>query len=59
VRKASGRDRFERDLALLTRVRESYRRQATASDWVRIDGERPKEAIAAEIARIARQRLAV
>ena len=29
----SGRDRYERDLALLTRVRESYRRQAAAQGW--------------------------
>jgi dTMP kinase len=40
-RKAAGRDRYERDLSLLSRVRESYRRQATASGWVLIDGEQP------------------
>jgi dTMP kinase len=58
ARKAAGRDKFERDLALLTRVRESYRRQARQSGWARVDGERPKEEIAAEIARVVGERLA-
>jgi dTMP kinase len=39
-RKALGRDRYERDLALLARVRESYRRQAEDSRWLLLDGER-------------------
>jgi hypothetical protein len=30
-------------------VRESYRRQAVAPDWVRLDGERPKDAVAAVV----------
>ena len=34
------RDKYERDLALLSRVRESYRRQAAAGGWLRLDGER-------------------
>ena len=59
ARKAAGRDKFERDLVLLTRVRESYRRQAQHAGWVRIDGERPKDEIAAEISRVVRDRLAV
>src|SRR3989442_10464432 len=46
-RKAVDRDRYERDLAMQQRVRESYRRQASEEGWVTIDGERPKEAIAA------------
>jgi dTMP kinase len=33
-RKSTGRDRHERDLALLSRVRESYRRQAAAGGWL-------------------------
>ena len=49
-RKTADRDRYERDLALLARVRESYRRQAEAPGWVRIDGERSKELVAADIA---------
>ena len=40
-RKAVGRDRYERDLSLLSRVRQSYLRQAAAFGWVLIDGERP------------------
>jgi dTMP kinase len=59
ARKAAGRDKFERDLALLTRVRESYRRQASQTGWVRVDGELSKDAIAAEIARVVGERLAV
>ena len=49
ARKALGRDRYERDLALLTRVRESYRRLARAHGWVSFDGERPKDDLAREI----------
>ncbi len=49
-RKTADRDRYERDLALLARVRESYRRQAAAPGWVRIDGERSREQVAADIA---------
>ncbi len=41
-RKATGRDRYERDLSLLARVRESYRRQAEQPGWVLINGELPK-----------------
>ena len=41
-RKAHDRDRYERDLSLLGRVRESYRRQAHQPDWVIIDGEQTK-----------------
>ena len=48
-RKAQNRDRYERDLALLARVRESYRRQALQPDWVLVDGEQTKDAIADQI----------
>jgi len=48
-RKAHDRDRYERDLALLSRVSDSYRRQAAQPDWVRIDGERSKDEIAADV----------
>lgn len=44
-RKATGRDRYERDLALLARVRASYRRQAEQPDWVMINGELPKNEV--------------
>ena len=48
-RKAHGRDKFERDLPLLSRVRESYRRQAAAEGWEVIDGARSKEEIEEDI----------
>jgi dTMP kinase len=48
-RKAHDRDRYERDLSLLARVRASYLRQTTQPDWVRIDGEQPKELIAEQV----------
>jgi dTMP kinase len=48
-RKAVDRDRYERDLAMQGRVRESYRRQASEPNWVVLDGERDKAAIAADV----------
>jgi dTMP kinase len=48
-RKALERDRYERDLAMQARVRDSYRRQAGAGSWAVIDGERAREAIAADV----------
>ena len=48
-RKSVDRDRYERDLAMQTRVRESYRRLASEQNWLRLDGERPKDAIAADV----------
>jgi dTMP kinase len=56
-RKAVDRDRFERDLALLARVRASYQRQAAEQSWTVIDGEQAREAIAAEIVSAAASRL--
>jgi dTMP kinase len=49
-RKAAGRDRYERDLALLGRVRESYRRQAAVHRWIVIDGEMPKDQVSRAVA---------
>ena len=57
-RKAAGRDRYERDLQLLSRVRASYARQAQAADWFRLDGERPKADVAAEVIEAVSTRLA-
>jgi dTMP kinase len=51
-RKSQDRDRFERDVAMLARVRDSYLRQAAAQGWACIDGERPKDEIAEEIATV-------
>ena len=48
-RKMTNRDKYERDLALLSRVRDSYRAQAQTRGWLQLDGERPKDAVAAEI----------
>jgi dTMP kinase len=48
-RKAHDRDRYERDLALLGRVRESYRRQSEQAHWIKIDGERTKDQIAEDV----------
>jgi len=48
-RKTSNRDKYERDLALLSRVRESYRGQAQDEDWLSLNGERAKEAVAADV----------
>jgi len=47
-RKRDGRDRYEQDLALLARVRESYLRQA-AGAWARIDADRHRDAVAADV----------
>jgi len=47
-RKAVGRDRYERDLALLGRVRKSYLEQLKET-WVRVDGEQSKEDVAEEV----------
>jgi dTMP kinase len=57
ARKSSGRDRYERDLGLLARVRDSYRRQASERDWVVIDAEQSKDAVAEAVARAVLPRL--
>lgn len=49
ARKATGRDRYERDLGLLSRVRESYRRQSRQDGWLMLDGERPRAAVSADV----------
>jgi thymidylate kinase len=57
-RKAANRDRYERDLALLSRVRDSYRRQAAEGGWLCLDGERPREAVSADVTRAVESQLA-
>ena len=57
ARKTIGRDRYERDLALLTKVRESYLRQAAQPDWVRIDAEQSADVVADEMAAAIEPRL--
>ena len=57
-RKLVERDKFERDLPLLGRVRESYLRQAAASDaWVRIEGGQDKDAVSQAVLTAVRSRL--
>jgi len=47
-RKQSGRDKYEQDLPLLARVRDSYLRQARGG-WVRIDADRDRDLVAADV----------
>lgn len=44
-RKAANRDKFERDLDLLERVRVSYQRQAAAGHWAVVDAEGTPEQV--------------
>lgn len=57
ARKAAGRDRYERDLALLARVRDSYRAQAAAPSWLLVRGDRPKEEVSADVRQAVATRL--
>ncbi len=59
TRKSVDRDRYERDLAMQGRVRESYLRQAAAQGWTVLDGERPKDVIAAEVISAVMSKLAL
>jgi thymidylate kinase len=55
-RKTEDRDKYERDLALLARVRDSYLRQAQ-SGWLRLDATRDRDAVAADVFAEVRTRL--
>ena len=57
TRKSVGLDRYERDVALLTRVRTSYLRQADSEGWIRVDGSRTKGEVADEIMASLSERL--
>jgi dTMP kinase len=57
TRKQADRDKFERDLPLLGRVRESYVRQSQGAAWARIDAEAGKDAVSAEVINAVRSRL--
>jgi len=48
-RKTTERDKYERDLALLGRVRASYLRQAASGRWVRLDADRDRGAVADDV----------
>ena len=56
-RKQAARDKFERDLPLLSRVRASYRRQASHPDWVIVDGQQERDVVAAAVVTAVRSRL--
>ena len=58
LRKAQGRDRYERDLSLLERVRASYQRQSSAPNWVRVDGERTIDEVAEDVLAAVQARVA-
>lgn len=58
TRKQADRDKFERDLALLGRVRASYQRQAQHTPgWVRLDGQRDKDLVTADVISAVRSQL--
>jgi dTMP kinase len=56
-RKQADRDRYERDLDLLTRVRGSYQSQAADSRWIRLRGDRPKAEVSADVRQAVASRL--
>ena len=58
-RKAVDRDRYERDLAMQGRVRESYHRQAVEGGWVVLDGERQPAVIGDDVFSAVTTRLAL
>ena len=57
TRKKANRDKFERDMPLLERVRDSYRRQSQAPGWVRIDAEQDKDSVSQAVLSAVRDRL--
>jgi dTMP kinase len=56
-RKTADRDKYERDLALLGRVRASYVRQAAAAGWTTVDANRERDAVAADVWNVVGARL--
>ena len=57
-RKTTDRDRYERDLQMLARVRDSYLRQSNEG-WLRLDADRDRNVIAADVAHAVGARLAL
>lgn len=49
ARKTEDRDKYERDLALLARVRASYHRQAAAPGWLMLDASRSRDAVSVDV----------
>lgn len=56
-RKQLARDRYERDLALLGRVRASYQRQAQQASWQLVDGHRSRDEVTDAVFSAVRTRL--
>ena len=56
-RKTADRDKYERDLALLGRVRNSYLQLAEKNGWVRLGADRDKAIVAADVWAVAEHRL--
>jgi dTMP kinase len=56
-RKQRDRDRYEQDLQLLARVRESYLRQAAQARWVRLDGSQARDAVTEAVSVTVRSQL--
>lgn len=56
-RKQADRDRYERDLELLTRVRRSYQSQATDARWILLRGDRSKGDVSADVRQAVASRL--
>ena len=57
ARKQRDRDRYERDMELLARVRDSYLRQAAQPHWHRIDGTQDKDVVTDAVLSAVRSRL--
>jgi dTMP kinase len=57
TRKQRNRDRYEQDLQLLARVRDSYLRQSAQPHWVRIDGTQDKDSVTRAVTEAVRSRL--
>lgn len=57
TRKKADRDKFERDMPLLERVRESYIRQSAVPNWSRIDAEQDKDTVSQAVLTAVRSRL--
>ena len=57
TRKTADRDRYERDLALLGRVRNSYLRMAEKDGWTRLAADRDRALVAADVFAAVERRL--
>ena len=56
-RKTADRDKYERDLAMLGRVRGSYMRQAVTAAWTTLDANRDREMVATDVWKVVSARL--